>query len=58
MKNFLGVNTTPPSLERSINVATKFTAELPTDLQMASILLVHLSSLVEDIQVKTREASQ
>ena len=58
MKIFLGINTTSPSLERSINVATKFVAELPTDLQMESIPLGHLSSLVEDIQVKTREASQ
>ena len=31
---------------------------MPTDLEMESISLEELSSLVEDIHVKTREASQ
>ena len=58
MKNFLGINTTPPSLERSISAASKLKSEPPTDLEMKSIPLKELSSLVEDIHVKTREASQ
>ena len=58
MKNVLGINTTPPSLERSISAASKLKSELPTDLQMESITLEELSSLVDNMQFKTREASQ
>ena len=61
-KNFRGLNTmesvlildeTPPALERSFKAATKLKADLPTDLEMESIPLKELSSLVEDIDVKT-----
>ena len=41
-----------------INAATKLKVELPTDLQMESIPLKELSSLTEEIHIKTREASQ
>ena len=41
-------------MDRSFKPATKLRRELPTDIEMESILL----SLVEDIHVKTREASQ
>ena len=58
MKNFLGVDKTPPALARSFKAATKLNRELPTDLEMESIPLEELSSLVENIHVKTREASQ
>ena len=58
MKNFVGFDKTPPALERSFKAATKLSRELPTDLEMESIPLEELSSLVEDIHVKTREASQ
>ena len=59
MKNFLGIDTTPPLLERSLKAATKLSRrELPTDLEMESIPLEELSSLVEDIHAKTPEASQ
>ena len=58
MKIFLGIDKTPPVLERSVKVATKLKAGLRTDLQMETIPLKDLSSLVEDIHVKTREASQ
>ena len=58
MENFLVIETTLPSLERSISAATKLEAELPTDLQMESIPLQELSSLTEEIHIKTREASQ
>ena len=57
MKNFLGINATPPSLERSISAASKLKSVLPTDLQMESISLEGLLSLVEDIHVKTREVA-
>ena len=54
MKIFLGTDKTPPVLERSVKVATKLKAGLQTDLQMETIPLKDLSSLVEDIHVKTR----
>ena len=58
MKNFLGIDKTPPVLERSAKAATKLKGKLPTNLQMESIPLGELSSLAADIHVKTREASQ
>ena len=58
MKNFLGIDETPPALEKSFKAATKLSRELPTDIEMKSIPLEELSSLAEDIHVKTREASQ
>ena len=58
MKKFLGVDKTLPALERSFRTATKLKSELPADLEMEIIPLEELSSLVEDIHVKTREASQ
>ena len=54
MKIFLGIEETPPTLERSFKAATKLRRELPTDTEMASIPLMELSSLVEDIHVNTR----
>ena len=53
MKNFLCIDGTPPSLERSISAATKLKAALPTDLEMESIPPMELLSLVEEIHVKT-----
>ena len=58
MKIFLGLDETPPVLEGSLRAASKLKAGLPTDLQMEIIPLEDLSSIVEDIHVKTREASQ
>ena len=58
MKRVLGLDETPPALERFLKAVTKLKSELPTDLQMESIPLEELSSLVEGIHVKTREASQ
>ena len=52
------IDRTPPALERSISAASKLKSELQTDLEMESIPLKELSPLVEDIHVKTREASQ
>ena len=45
-------------MERSFKAATKIRRELPTDIQIESIPLGELSSLVENIHVKTRETSQ
>ena len=58
MNSFLGIDKTPPVLERSLRVATKLKGELPTDLELENIPLKDLSSLFEDIHIKTREASQ
>ena len=58
MKNFLDFDKTHPALERTFKAATKLKAALPTDLDMERIPLEQLSSLVEDIHVKTQEASQ
>ena len=58
MKNVLDVDKKPPALERSFKAATKLKGELPMDLEMESIPLEELSSVVEDIHVKTRKASQ
>ena len=52
MKIVLGIDRTPPALERSFKTAKKLKAELPIDLEMESIPLGELSSLVEDIHVK------
>ena len=58
MKSVLSLDETPSALERSFKAATKLKGELPTDLEMESIPMKELSSLAEDIHVKTREASQ
>ena len=58
MKSVLSLDETPSALERSVKAATKVKAGLPTDLQMESIPLKDLSSLVEDIHAKTQKASQ
>ena len=58
MKNFLGIDKTPPALEKSLRAATKLIRELPTDLEMESIPLKDLPSLVDGIHIKTREAPQ
>ena len=57
MKNFLGVDETPPGSERSFKAGTKLRSELPTDIEMERITLEKFSSLAEDIHIKTREVS-
>ena len=52
------LDTTSPSLERSISAASKLKSELPTDLQIESMPPIELLSLVEEIFVKIQEASQ
>ena len=58
MKSVFSLDKTPSALERSFKAATKLSRELSTDIEMESILLDRLLSLVEDIHVKTREVSQ
>ena len=58
MKDILGIDKTPPALEKSLKTATKLKAGLPPDLEIESIPIRELSSLAEDIHVKTCEASQ
>ena len=58
MKNVLSLDETPSVLEGSVKVASKLKCELPTDLQIESIPLKELSSLAEEIHIKTQEASQ
>ena len=54
MKSVLSLCETPSALERSVKAATKLKSELSTDLQIESIPLKELSSLVEDIHIKTK----
>ena len=56
MKSVFSLNETPSALERSFKAGAKLSRELPTDIEMESIPLKELSSLVEDIHVKTGEA--
>ena len=58
MKSVLSLDQTSSALKRSISAATKFKSELLTDLQIESIPLRELSSLVEDFHTKTEEGSQ
>ena len=58
MINVLSLDKTPSALEIYFKAATKRSRELPTDLEMQSIPLKELFSLVEDIHIKTQEASQ
>ena len=58
MKSVLSLDETPSALESSISAANKLKSELPTNLQMESIPPKELSSLVADIPVVTRKASQ
>ena len=58
MKTFLGIDKTPPTLKRSFETATKLRCELPTVIEMENIPLTELSSLAQDIHVKTQEATQ
>ena len=53
MKSVLSLEETPSALERSLQAATKLSRELPTDIEMERIPLEELSSLAEDIHVKT-----
>lgn len=57
MKIILGYDKKLAVFERAFNDATKFKRELPTEIEMATVLLTELSCLAEDIHAKTREAT-
>ena len=54
MKYVLGIGETPPALEQSFKAATKLKRELRKDIEMETVPLMELSSLADDIHVKTR----
>ena len=54
MKSVLSLDETRPVLERSFKAAKRLRRELQTDLEMESIPLEELSSLVEEIHVKKK----
>ena len=58
MKKFLNLEQTPPSIDRSIKAANLLKSEIPTQTDIETIPLFDLSSVVEDLRIKTREASQ
>ena len=58
MKNFLNLEQTPPSIDQSIKAANLLKSEIPMQTDIENIPLFDLSSVVEDICIKTREASQ
>ena len=53
IKSILILDETLSALERSFKAPTKLRCELPKDIETESIPLIKLSSLVEDIHVKT-----
>ena len=58
MQKFLNLEQTPPSTDRSMKAAALLKSEIPTQTDIEIIPLFDLSSVVEDIRIKTREASQ
>ena len=58
MKKFLNLEQIPPSIDQSIKAANLLKSEIPTQTDIENIPLFDLSSIVEDIRIKTREASQ
>ena len=45
-------------LEKSFKATAKLRRELPSDIEIESIRIIKLSTLLEDIHAKTQEASQ
>ena len=58
MKKVLNLEQTPPSIDWSIKAANLLKSQIPTQTDIETIPLFDLSSVVEDIRIKTREASQ
>ena len=52
MKSVLSLDEMPPALERSFKTVTKLKAGLPTDLEMESIPLKELSSLLRILMLR------
>ena len=51
MKGMLGLNETPPLLEKSIQAARDLNKTMPTDLEMEDIPLEDLSTRIQDVDV-------
>ena len=58
MKNFMGIEKTPPAFEQSFKAAIKLKRELPVKIERESVPLMKTSRLANDIQFTQREASQ
>ena len=58
MKKFLNLEQTPPSIDQSTKAANLLKSEIPTQTDIETIPLFDLSSVAEEIHIKTREASQ
>ena len=58
MKNFLNLEQTPLSIDRLIKAANLLKNQLPTQTDIEMIPLSHLSSVVEEIHTRTRQALQ
>ena len=58
MKEILNLEQTPSSIDRSIKAANLLKSAISTQTDIETIPLFDLSSVVEDIRIKTREASQ
>ena len=58
IKNFLNLEQTPPSIDRSIKAANLLKSEIPTQTDIENIPLFDLPSVIEEIHIKTREVSQ
>ena len=58
MNSVFSLDETPSALERSFKTPTKLRRELPMDIETESEPLEALSSLIENIHVKTWEVSQ
>ena len=54
----LWIDETSLTLERSFKAITNLKYELPTDVEMETVPPMELSSLAENIYVKTREVSE
>ena len=58
MKGMLGLNETPPLLEKSIQAARDLNKTIPTDLEMEDIPLQDLSMRIHDVNVGIQKASK
>ena len=57
-EKYLCINGVRPVLEECFKVATKLKRELSTSTETESVPLTELSSLVENVHIKTQETSQ
>ena len=55
---FLNLEQTPPSIDQSTKAANLLKSEIPTQTDIETKPLFDLSSVVEEMCIKTREASQ